>query len=244
MPIHDWTRVNAGTFHDFHTAWIIHIKEALNDGLLPHGFYAMAEQHAGQVIADVLTLHTGDEDVITPDEAGPTAVAEAPPRVSRKMVASPNAAYRTMRKTLTIRHVSNHRLVALVELLSPANKDRTTSVNDFVEKAHSALHHGCHLLVVDLFPPGKYDPRGIHAAIWESFDEEDYIPPPDKPLTLAAYVAARIPEAYVEPVAVSDVLPDMPLFLDPDWYVHVPLEATYRIAYRGVPAYWRGVLEG
>jgi hypothetical protein len=34
MPIHDWTRVDAGTFHDFHQAWITHLKETLNDGVL------------------------------------------------------------------------------------------------------------------------------------------------------------------------------------------------------------------
>jgi hypothetical protein len=34
------------------------------------------------------------------------------------------------------------------------------------------------------------------------------------------------------------------LFLSADRYVPVPLEATYQAAYRGVPAYWRDVLEG
>lgn len=36
----------------------------------------------------------------------------------------------------------------------------------------------------------------------------------------------------------------MPLFLCPDRSVNVPLEATYQAAYRGVPAFWREVLEG
>lgn len=31
MPMHDWTRVSAGTLHAFHNAWITHIQEALND---------------------------------------------------------------------------------------------------------------------------------------------------------------------------------------------------------------------
>lgn len=26
MPIHDWTRVGVGTFHDFHSGWIIHVR--------------------------------------------------------------------------------------------------------------------------------------------------------------------------------------------------------------------------
>jgi hypothetical protein len=27
MPIHDWTRVIARVFHDFHNSWITHIKK-------------------------------------------------------------------------------------------------------------------------------------------------------------------------------------------------------------------------
>ncbi len=244
MPIHDWSKVNAGTFHHFHNAWNVRLSDALNDGLLPEGFYAMTEQHAGKVIADVLTLPADDGTSLTPGGPAVKAVAEAPPRVSRKMIASPNAAYRIMRRSLAIRHVSNHRLIALLEILSPANKDRTASVDDFVKKAHAALRAGCHLLIIDLFAPGRYDPHGIHAAIWEAFDADaDFGLPAGKPLTLAAYLAATVPEAFVEPVAVGDALLDMPLFLDLGCYVNVPLEATYSAAYRGVPAYWRGVLE-
>jgi len=36
----------------------------------------------------------------------------------------------------------------------------------------------------------------------------------------------------------------MPLFLAPDRYVDVPLEATYQAAHSGMPAFWRNVLEG
>ena len=57
MPVHDWTRVEAGIFHAFHVAWVPEIQKALNDGLLPEGYYALAEQHAGRAIADILTLH-------------------------------------------------------------------------------------------------------------------------------------------------------------------------------------------
>jgi len=35
----------------------------------------------------------------------------------------------------------------------------------------------------------------------------------------------------------------MPLFLNPDRYVSVPLESTYAMAFRGLPAVWRQVLE-
>jgi len=42
----------------------------------------------------------------------------------------------------------------------------------------------------------------------------------------------------------SETLIDMPLFLNPDRYIYVPLEATYLAAYHGMPAFWREVLEG
>ena len=44
MPIHDWTRVDAGIFHDFHLGWIAEIRHVLNGGLLPPNYYALAER--------------------------------------------------------------------------------------------------------------------------------------------------------------------------------------------------------
>ena len=61
---------------------------------------------------------------------------------------------------------------------------------------------------------------------------------------MAAYSAGGIKTAYVEPIGVGDVLPDMPLFLEPEIYVPVPLEATYRTAWDVFPIALRGLLEG
>jgi hypothetical protein len=98
--------------------------------------------------------------------------------------------------------------------------------------------------MVDLLAPGPHDPHGLHGELWQQYDRAGYSPPEDKPLTLTSYAAGPLPKAYVEPLAVGDGLPDMPLFLRADRYVNVPLEATYAAAYRGLPAYWRGVIEG
>ena len=38
MPIHDWTRVRANRFHDFHQSWTVEICNALNAGRLPPGY--------------------------------------------------------------------------------------------------------------------------------------------------------------------------------------------------------------
>ena len=162
--------MDAGTFHAFHTAWITHLSEALNGGLLPPSYYALPEQHGGRLIADVLTLQTPSSAGPPPVADGGVAVAETPPRVRRKLTPSPAA--RASRRTLTIRHVSGHRIVALGEIVSPANKDRAAHVAEFADKAETALWHGIHVLLVDLFPPGRHDPQGMHGAIWERFDDE------------------------------------------------------------------------
>src|SRR5271156_4150329 len=133
MPLHDWSRVDAGTFHDFHNSWIVHLKETLNGGLLPQGYYALSEQHSGRFIADVLTLHASPLSAEPlPPPMGGLALAEAPPKVERKLTVS--AAARSHRRTLTIRHVTGHRIVALLEIVSPANKDRLQHIEDFVAK--------------------------------------------------------------------------------------------------------------
>ncbi len=133
-----------------------------------------------------------------------------------------------------------------MEILSPANKDRPQSVEDFAAKAVSALDVGVHLLLVDLFPPGPHDPQGMHSIIRQRLEdsEEIYDLPPEEPLTLASYAAGARIEIDLEHVAVGAPLPEMPLYLRPDRYVNVPLEPTYLAAFQGMPAFWRDVLEG
>jgi hypothetical protein len=168
-------------------------------------------------------------------------VAEVPPRVWFHATSEP-ARYAEKANAVVIRHSSDHRVIAIVRIVSPGNKNSRQTFDAFVRKAGEALAAGIHLLIVDLFPPGPRDPQGIHGAIWGDCAEEEFAPPPDKPLTCAAYIGGIVPEAFVEPVAVGDALPEMPLFLTPDVYVRVPLDATYRSAWDAVPAVWRDVL--
>jgi hypothetical protein len=252
MSVHDWTRVTAGTFHAFHNAWITHLQEALNAGRLPEGYYALGEQASGDIGPDLLTLHsTGDGPEVLPassfaeDDAGMIAVAEHPPQVSIAAEAGPEAAYYlARRRSLVIRHVSGDRIVALVEIVSPGNKHSQRSITAFLDKVLAALNDGYHLLIVDLFPPGRFDPAGVHALIWECLTDEPYEPQPDRPLTLASYCAKTSVTCYVEPTAVGRRLVEMPLFLTVGHYINVPLEGTYMDAWRGVPERWKRVIEG
>lgn len=245
MPVHDWTRVDAGTFHDFHGSWITHIKESLNEGVLSPPYYALAEQHAGDVVPDVLTLSAATPPGRETEPDSAVALAEAPPKVALRMTLNEEDTYREARRTIAIRHRSGHRLIAMIEILSPGNKDGEGHLRSLVEKAAACIAQGVHLLMVDLFPPGPADPDGIHRAIWSGLGYGgDYAQPSEEPFTLVAYRADRPPEAFIQPIAVGEELPDMPVSLAPGHYVNVPLKPTYDQAYRGVPSVWRDVVEG
>ena len=255
MPAHDWTRVTAGTFHDFHLAWIAELRRVLNGGLLPRGYYALAEQVAGEIIPDVLTLQQaespGGNDVLREgfdSTSGGTAVltvTDAPPRVSVSATSREAATLALRQRRITIRHATGDRIIALIEIVSPGNKDTDAMLEAFLDKAVAALQRGYHLLILDLWPPSGIDPAGIHGALWPMIGGASYTAPSDRPLTLAAY-AARAPglfTAYVEPLRIGSQLAEMPLFLSPERYINVPLELTYRAAWEGVPQCWRDVIE-
>jgi hypothetical protein len=243
MPIHDWTRVEAGIFHDFHHEWISTIKRALNAGLLPPDHYALAEQIAGGYGPDVLTLEGPTERFEPGEPHGGIAMATAQPKVSFRAKTEADI-YAAKANRVAVRHVTDHRVVAVVEIVSPGNKSTRPALRTFAEKAAELLRGGVHLMVIDVFPPGPRDPQGIHKRIWEELDERDFVLPPDRPLTLASYIGGPTQEAFVEPVAVGLSLPQMPLFLTANVYVQVPLDETYQSAWRAVPAVWRKSLEG
>jgi hypothetical protein len=246
MPIHDWTRVEAGIFHDFHHGWIEEIKRVLNRSILPPEYYALAEQIAVGFGPDVLTLQ-GDRNGNTEEEparssVSPGGVLLAAPRL-QPLAETDMSFYRRKQSTIAVRHISGDRVVAMIEIVSPGNKAARNSVRAFVQKTAELLDKGVHLLILDLHPPGKRDPDGIHSEIWQEVAGEEYALPANKPFTLAAYETGVVLRAYVVQVAVGDTLPDMPLFLEVGQVVEVPLDATYNAAFAELPRRWRRVLE-
>ena len=171
---------------------------------------------------------------------------EAPPAVAEETDladAGEAAAYAGRASRLAIRRNLDHRVVALLELASPGNKDRPASVERFAEKLAEAVEDGVHVVLIDLLPPGPADPAGLHGAVlWEL--GRRYRLPDGKRLCAAAYRAGANRRAYADPLAVGDPLPTVPLFLTPDRYVPLPLGPTYATARRGVGPFWVGVLDG
>jgi hypothetical protein len=239
MPIHAWSQVDRGVFHHFHQAWTIEISKALNHGVLPAGFFALAEQVVAGPVPVVVTLQRQLRRV---DQNGGLAVAEVPPQAAYVTSAELDP-YAARANRIVIRHQLG-RVVAVIELVSPGNKSSQHGLRSFVEKAHELLQQGIHLLIVDLFPPSPRDPQGIHKAIWDTIRDEPFQLPPGKPLTVAAYYAGVPKTAYVDPIAVGEPLPSSPLFLDEGFYVPSPLEATYQTTWQDCPDVLKEVMEG
>jgi hypothetical protein len=216
MPTHDWTRVAAGVFHDFHHAWTSEISRRLNGGVLPPDYYALLERHAHGFTPDAPVELTAEGEM---------------------------EFYSRKQKSVVVRSVSGDEVVAIVEVVSPANKATQHWLSSFVRKACELFDRDIHLMVLDLHPPGPRDLQGIHGAIWDEFTGQVYESPPDRPITLAAYECDLSVRAYVQHRAVGDTLPAMPLFLLPRAYGLVPLEETYNSAFDAVPQRWRSVLE-
>ena len=185
MPVHDWTRVDAGIFHAFHHDWITELGRALNRGLLPADYYALPEQITGGREPDVVTLRgptRGDAPGGHP--AGSLALAARPPQVDFRR--RPTRMFMHKAKAIVIRHTSGHQVIAVVEIVSPGNKNNRHGVRAFVEKAGDLMRGGINLLIIDLFPAGPRDPQGMPKTVWDAVADNSFSLPAGRPLSVGA----------------------------------------------------------
>ncbi len=182
MPMHDWTKVEAGIFHAFHHGWISELSRALNGGLLPGAYYALPEQVAAGFGPDVLNLQGDAGDGMDGDT--PNLLHNRPQ--TRFTAETDTEFYRRKKSSVVVRHVSGNRMVAIVEIMSPGNKSSRHSFQAFLDKACDLLEHCIHLLIIDPMPRGPRDPNGVHGAIWEQVQDDPFHPSADQPLTLVA----------------------------------------------------------
>jgi hypothetical protein len=244
MPMHDWKRAPATIYHHFHQRWTVSICDTLNAGLLPSGYSALVEQFSSGLYPDVLAVPRRN-----PKSSGSalrTTALEAPR--TRMTVRPREGRFHERANRVVVRHHLGE-VVCAIEVVSPGNKAGRIAVQEFVAKAVDFLRRGINLVVVDPFPPGPQDPQTLHRLIWDEFDEGvPFELPAGEPLLLASYRAAAplvefTPEAFIEPLRVGAELPDLPVWLDTDLYVSLPLERTYRAAWDVCPPDFRHLVE-
>lgn len=250
--MHDWTRIYAGVFHHLHVTWLVELARALNHGVLPPGYYALGEQVVGGAVPDVLTLG------LAPPRAGRGDLRAGSARAARSTVETEPArlptatitavadapTYPPRPRVIAVRHRSGDRLVAIIEIVSAGNKHDAADLGSLVEKTVVALSKGIHVVLIDLHPPGPIDSQGLHNLIWAELGQEPVDLPRDRPLQIVSYLSRGKVSGFIEPLAVGDVLPDAPLFLDDGRFVNLPLEPTYMAAFDALPEHLRQEVQG
>lgn len=231
MPLHDWTRVTDNVFHFFHVGWLWNLAHGLNDGVLPGGYVARAEEYLGPFQSDVLTLQSAAESGTRVTNGGGTELAPtlvlAPPRLEARK-----------ERRVAVFTARDERRVAVIEVVSPGNKDSAARAGHFRGKLIECLASGLHVTVLDLLPASLPAPGFAGELTRELGDDTARIP-------LEGRCATSI-ERRAEPtslrvfhrsLALAQPLPsDLPLFLLDGAFVRLPLEATYTRTVEGLPA--------
>ena len=221
MPLHDWT--DRDNWDGFHTYWITEIARRLR-ATLPPPFRA--------IIGTSPLVAIGGE-VRHPDVAVANGTSEsAAPTATTARAPDAEVAVATLEVDTTLQIERNGRLVSVVELISPRNKDRPSSRDQYAGRYLGYLRGGVHLLIVDVHrrPLGFSFPQLIAATLGER------LPAPPAPSAVvygvggAAATGGRMLSVWAEPLTVGEPLPTMTLPLTPDHDVPVDLAGSYNQA--------------
>ena len=217
------------SWESFHSFWAVAMAEHLNE-LLPRRYIATVTTHLGSEIeADVAEFESPfqPEDEPPNGAAGGVAVQTwTPPQTA--LVAP--AAFPDDFEVQVHDQVDGAQLVAVVELVSPRNKDRPESRRAFAVKCAAYLQRGIGLVAVDIVTSRHFNLHNELAQImgWGG------------PLTMGAdafqYAVAYRPARRQErneidiwpvPLAIGGTLPLLPLALKRARAVPLDLEGTY-----------------
>lgn len=216
----------------FHARWAVAIADDLNRRL-PRQFVAGAPIHLGAAVeSDVVEYverngHGGANGVAD----GGVAVAVqpalyAPPAADLSMPADfPPEVLVEVRD-----EARDYRVVAVVELVSPGNKDRDEYRNQFAAKCLSYLAKGVGLVVIDIVTSRR---ANLHNALVRLAGHDPrFLMAGDPPTYAVAYRPVRrgqanLTDLWRHALAVGSPLPAVPLALKGYGCVRLDLEATY-----------------
>ena len=143
-----------------------------------------------------------------------------------------------VRRRLAIKQARDRQIVSVIEIVSPGDKAKLREFALLVEDLVRLLQNGIHLMIIDPFPTNS-----VTSRVWEQFTGKKIDPIQGRAASLiSCQVGVEDKGAFVDEVAVGGAMPDMPLFLGEDIFVHLPLEETYTAAWNGFPEPLREVL--
>lgn len=216
------------TWESFHSNWATRIADALNDVLPPE---YLAEEHTSvgsRLEIDIATYE--DHSGVGSTNGVATALATyAPPAATAVTpLAIPDSFQVRVFAT-----TGGLKLVGVIEIVSPGNKDRPEERRAFAAKAAGYLHQGISLIVVDIVTTRH---ANLHNELMQLLSAG---PGCELPTATPLYAVAYRPvvreertqlEMWSHALALGEPLPTLPLRLTGDSFVPIELESSYREA--------------
>jgi hypothetical protein len=238
MPLRDHFRPpvsKRSSWEGFHATWPTWIVHQLRKQL-PHGFVAEPRVHLGTLMEiDVGALVSNDAPPMRASSGnGNGGTATAAWTATLPAVAVETEPPDEYEYEVRIYDVERERqLVAAIEFVSLANKDRRESRESFVAKSAALLRKGVAVSIVDLVTIRRFN---LYAQLMEFVGHPDPTMTPDGPSIYAASCRwltrgrrARL-EAWPQPLTVGKPLPTLPLWLTDSQVVPLDLEPSYEQA--------------
>ena len=196
---------------------------------LPRRFVAVPNYHLGTVAEiDISTFDKEDGTAFLPGSGGTATAVWSPPKPTVDVPAELPG-----QDEYEVRVYDQHRgrrLVAVVELISPSNKDRPDHRSAFVGKCAALLEKGISVAIIDPVTTRHFN---LYAELLELIGQSDPTLGEDPPPEYAAVCrfvgkrgAVRF-RSWSHRLAVGHPLPTLPLWLTEDFAVPLELEATY-----------------
>ena len=237
MPLRDHFRpplLNTTPWESVHSGWAFVIARRLNAGVLPKRYQSVQLTHHGSAVEiDVATYH--DEPIGTPgfgtNGHGGVAVATSTYTAPAAVAVGPVTFLdQDVFEILIYKQVGGLKLVAAIELVSPANKDRPSSRRTFANKVAAYLQKAVSVVVVDVvteLAANLHDDLVQRLQLADGFAWQS-------PTGLSAVSYRVVRENGVDrleqwPFALTlgEPLPVVPLWLNPVLAVPLELEPTY-----------------
>lgn len=235
MPLRDHFRAPVNdrhTWDELHGGWPMMIVRQLYD-LLPPGYTAAPNVHLGRAFeVDVSAFEEEpgpleDRSSGRPEGLAPSASPQ--PTLSLETdLTNPNEY-----EVRIYDAERGRRLVAAIEIVSPSNKDRPESRRAFTARLVALLQQHVCVSVIDLV---TIRPFNFYADLLEWIGGTDPMLGPVPPHLYAVSVRNRRQaektsrlEAWFHPMALGQSLPTLPIWLDANLSILLPLEPSCQI---------------
>jgi hypothetical protein len=232
MPLRDHFRPPwSERYHweGFHSAWVNTIVRSLNTTVLPDAYRAEPQVHLGaRIEADVATWESpsGDRDAPASSDGDAAPASWSPAaHVETAVVDLDDLDVYEVR---IVEDRGDARLAAVLELVSPANKDRPEHRAAFTAKCIAYLRRRVSVIVVDVVTERRAD---LHEELLRLLAEERESES-NGDLYSVAYRSRKEKNQWRldfvrTPLEVGQMLPTVPLWLNEAMTLPLDLEATY-----------------